>query len=210
MCARAVDERRVSDLAPSPAALQLVRDYLPQCWQWTHENIVRYGQRFSLNKPVSVPEVLSTNMCRHTTLFLLRLMESAGISGSRVAGGFMRTTEGLNEPHYWLEHEDFILDLTADQFGWKPIEFTGREDERYQKRAEMSKKSLVSGLKGTIVQWEGAGASFWQEADPRFKKMKAEYPSIATLFARLCGQRNRSEPAAEEEDDELATNSPRG
>lgn len=99
-------------------------------------------------------------------LFVLRLLGAVGIEGWHVAGGFMRPKEGLKQPHYWLENGGTILDLTADQFGWEPVILSTEPDERYEASKDMSKKSRVTTLLATVRQWEGSGASFWQENDP--------------------------------------------
>lgn len=167
-------------------AIQLVRNHLPQCWAWSHENFIKHGQRFSLNKQAEVPKILSTNMCRHTSLFLLRLLESAGVKGWTVGGGLMRKLDDKGEHpsdvHYWLENGNEILDITADQFGWDPIVRTDLTDPRYVREPARCKKKEVSSLVRTITLWEGEYASFWQQSDPRFIKIKQDYPVLVQEF----------------------------
>ena len=171
-------------------ALQTVREFLPTCWLWSHQNYINGGQNFFLDKRTEVPTPLSTDMCRHTTLFLLQLLKLAGDTTWKVAGGFVnyRDEPGVFEKsghwgqHWWLESGDRLLDLTADQVGWENVVLTTVDDPRYCRKPELSLKKFVSTLERTVAQWRGEPTSFWMAHDPRFQEIKRQYPAVVEQF----------------------------
>lgn len=173
------------------AALEQLREFLLPCWHWTHLNFIKYGQRLSMHKRTEIPDPVSTDMCRHTTLFLLQLLAQTGDTRWRVAGGFLNHKDapgvyeesGLWLQHWWLESADYILDLTADQFGWEPVVLVPVTDARYSRQPDQSKKQRVTTLKGSVDQWRGENASFYNESAPEFIAIKASYPAARDAFA---------------------------
>jgi hypothetical protein len=172
------------------AALTQLRTFLLPCWNWTHQNYINHGQRFFLNKRAEIPTPVSQDMCRHTTLFMLQLLEQAGDKRWLVAGGFINHRNdpgiygesGLWLQHWWLENGEHILDLTADQFGWECVVLAPVTDARYSRQPEQSKKQRVATLKGSVAQWRGENASFWASATPEFIAIKASYPAANAAF----------------------------
>ncbi|WDZ76013.1 hypothetical protein PWG15_15555 [Ensifer adhaerens] len=92
-----------------------------------------------------LPAPLSQWTCGRTSLFLVRALnaeglDACGVSGTPRAGplepeigpfGFLHN--GSWQGHAWVECGDFILDITADQFGAPPILVVDRADTRYNK-----------------------------------------------------------------------------
>lgn len=91
---------------------------------------------------------LSHNMCRVTTAYLYWLFQSLDLPGwlpcegipalddysthhSGLTGGIL-TPQQQWKSHAWLEHEQgWILDLTADQFGYQDLIIVPTTDPRY-------------------------------------------------------------------------------
>lgn len=171
-------------------ALAGVRTFLPDCWRWTHQNYISNGQNFFLDKRKEIPDPLSTDMCRHTTLFLLNLLQAAADNTWKVAGGFANFADspGVFEQsgrwgqHWWLSDGELLLDLTADQLGWPDVVVAEANDSRYFAQPKLSKRSYVSTLARTVGQWEGLPSSFWMAQDPAFKVIQAGYSPMKTQF----------------------------
>lgn len=166
------------------AALCSLREFLLPCWHWTQQNLLDHGQRFSLQKMTALPFPLSTNMCRHTTLFLQQLLADAGDSRWRVAGGRLAQQDAALAPidHYWLEADGWILDLTADQAGWDPVIVVPHDDPRYARDAARCKQKSVATLKGTVSQWRGEEQSMGIEGKSAFQALRARYPQVRDAF----------------------------
>jgi hypothetical protein len=165
-------------------ALCSLREFLLPCWHWTQQNSLDHGQRFSVQKMTALPFPLSTNMCRHTTLFLQQQLALAGDSRWRVAGGWLANKDATVPliRHYWLEADGFILDLTADQAGWDEVILTPDDDVRYTREASHCKQKLVSTLKGTTSQWRGEEQSMGIEGKSAFQALRARYPVARDTF----------------------------
>lgn len=121
------------------AALAPVRDLLCQEWDWLKRDM-----------PDHVREPLSQDMCRLSTAYLYSLFHHAGMTGWSPAEGHpfiddfnvdsAHPTGGLLsrdqvwKAHAWLEHDQgWILDLTADQFGYAEIMIARSTDSRFKK-----------------------------------------------------------------------------
>lgn len=81
-----------------------------------------------------IPAPLSRTTCGRSSLFLKRVLQAecpAPEGGPQTYFGFHA---GSNwQSHAWVETGNWILDLTADQFGDEPVIVTARPDPRYQK-----------------------------------------------------------------------------
>lgn len=102
---------------------------------------------WALIEPVSRPH-LSHNMCRVTTAYLYWLFQSLELPGwlpcegipalddfsphdNGLTGGIL-TPQQQWKSHAWLEHEHgWIVDLTADQFGYQDLMVVKNTDLRY-------------------------------------------------------------------------------
>jgi len=102
---------------------------------------------WALIEPLRRPH-LSHNMCRVTTAYLYWLFQSLDLPGwlpcegiptlddysphhNGLTGGIL-TPQQHWKSHSWLEHEHgWILDLTADQFGYQDLIITQSTDPRY-------------------------------------------------------------------------------
>lgn len=165
-------------------ALRSLREFLLPCWHWTQQNFLDHGQRFSMQKMTAMPFPLSTNMCRHTTLFLQQQLALAGDNRWQVAGGWLAQQDATLSPiaHYWLEADGMILDLTADQAGWNPVILAQTDDIRYTRDAVRCKQKSVSTLKGTVSQWRGEEQSMRIEGASAFQALRARYPYTRDTF----------------------------
>ncbi|KSV78886.1 hypothetical protein N182_17975 [Sinorhizobium sp. GL2] len=91
------------------------------------------------------PTIASQGTCGRTSLFLQRVLSTQGFSADWVCG---TPRSGPLEPeigpfgfncgkswqsHAWVECGDFIVDITADQFGAPPVLVVDRTDNRYNK-----------------------------------------------------------------------------
>lgn len=90
-----------------------------------------------------VPVVLSQNTCVRTSLFLQRVLAHEGFAAVTVnniprrseagpeLGPYGFRTSDRWEAHAWVESEDWIIDIAADQFGADAVIATRRDDPRY-------------------------------------------------------------------------------
>lgn len=108
-----------------------IRDFLKPLWKEKHK-ILR------LNQPISEDQ----KMCQFTSLFLKMVIESLGEEayfrggGTRfpdVKDGGFRDSEGVWHTHFWVEVDnEFIIDITANQFGAPEVIVTSLDDDRYK------------------------------------------------------------------------------
>ncbi len=133
-----------------------VRTFLEPKWIQAHDS---WGDR---------PEIPSTYMCRYTSIFLKHVLNSTSQSWQLAAGrplerehdgtskgqfGF-RTPDGLFFDHCWLQTEDVIVDITADQFGAQKIIITTVGDSRYsQNLTESNLQEDISRLSRRPNEW---------------------------------------------------------
>lgn len=154
VCAGAVEACSKGKINPNLVAP--ARTFLEARWLDYWQKQIGGAQNFRKGgeKRSVVPEPLSTCMCQHTSLFLLRLLGKDW----RVVGGQMSDNHkiGLGHDHWWLVIDDTILDLTADQFGWSAIIITNTGDRRYSHEDELSRKSWLRGTRYTVALWEAA------------------------------------------------------
>ncbi|MDP3403854.1 MAG: lasso peptide biosynthesis protein [Brevundimonas sp.] len=106
-----------------------VRAFLEPVWREWH--MVRGGE---------LPTIASENTCGRSSLFLQRALIDTGFAAEWVSG----VSDRLNDPvgffdgeiwrsHAWVQCEDLIVDITADQFGDRPVTVVGLHDDRYRK-----------------------------------------------------------------------------
>lgn len=131
------------------------------------------------------PGAPSLGMCRLTSAFLARaLSETTGVRWTVRGGapaseadawdlrdgvpeGGMVDQDGMWRGHYWVEDlaGTLMVDLTADQFGWEPLNVREPGDPRY--RANYLARAVRDHLKAAVIvprQWLKA----WrlENADP--------------------------------------------
>lgn len=172
----------MTSLPPSCVhALADLRLFLATCWEWTHE--VHYARSFPRKDPR--PTISSTYMCRHTSRMLLELLDEVD-PGWKLAGGTIKTLDERDaQPHWWIEKDGLIIDLTADQFGWEPITVVPTSDVRYQSLPEAASKSWIRGLTTTMATWRGIASRDWMDHDPQFQSLaQASAPALAMFQAR--------------------------
>ena len=119
-------------------ALRPIRALLCDDWDW-----------FKRDYPDHLRDPLSQNMCFITSAYLYHLFTHVGMTEWKLREGHPfvdefdmdsnRPTGGMLDRHQkwqahtWLEHDQgWILDLTADQFGYAPIIITKSADYRYK------------------------------------------------------------------------------
>jgi hypothetical protein len=80
-----------------------------------------------------IPTPLSRTTCGRSSLFLKRVLQvnCPLPGGPRAYFGFHAGSDW--QSHAWVETGNWIIDLTADQFGDEPVIVTARPDPRYQK-----------------------------------------------------------------------------
>jgi len=204
------------DLSQLGPILCLFYEHLTPCWVQFHrdynaqiKSLVDGGGRRE------VPTIISQYTCRHTSAFILKQLKRLGVEDVRPAGGLMRhahegdpqslaEVERLDqrglagrffdedgfmwEPHFWLEHNDLIIDITKDQFGWDALDILDVSQGRtiYCKHPEKSKMTYLSSLKSTVMKFEGEPQTMWQEQDPYYVRTKASFTQlIETASERL-------------------------
>ena len=118
-----------------------VRSFLELRWQEKH-----------LTGEEELPKVLSSFMCRYTSIFLqqvlaIELKIKTTIVGGRPIRELHGTTRGKYGfvdchncwyDHCWLESKHLIIDLTADPDGDLPIIITAKRDRRYRANLDES------------------------------------------------------------------------
>jgi hypothetical protein len=90
------------------------------------------------------PDVASRNTCGRTSFFLVNALQREGLDAEWKTGvprlsdagpelgpyGFLVNARW--ESHSWVECQEWIVDLTADQFGAPPVIVTPSNDVRYR------------------------------------------------------------------------------
>jgi hypothetical protein len=188
--------------------LLIFREHLIPCWERYHAE----GPNNFRRSDCEIPEILAKGACRHTSAFLYKQLKAVGLEDLKPCGGLMRHAEPLDgdalidfagavntviddegyawEPHYWLEHNGMIIDITKDQFGWSfddihDLETAGmiyREDASYQ----ASKR--FAALKATVSKFEGVPQTYWQDGDPHFAKVAESFADSMERARVVLGQ----------------------
>lgn len=80
-----------------------------------------------------IPAPLSRATCGRSSMFLSRVLRAQSPRDACTRGyfGFHAGRDWLS--HAWVESGEWIVDITADQFGYEPVIVTGCGDPRYQK-----------------------------------------------------------------------------
>lgn len=172
-------------------ALTGLREFLEHCWHWTHR--VHYESGFNRSEPK--PALPSTYMCRHTAKALLDLLDRIDPTW-RLAGGTMACNDGREpQPHWWIENDQVIVDMTADQFGWGNIVIAPVDDARYVHHAQAGHRSNINRLGATLDQWKGVASRDWMEHDPLFQAVAAKSAAAYQAFCRQWTQAMQSHDA---------------
>jgi len=108
-------------------ALVPIRGLLCEDWDW-----------FKRDYPDHLRDPLSHNMCLLTTAYLLHLFTQAGVTGWAPREGLPFVDEFAADDQHpsggmlARNQQGWILDLTADQFGYAEIIITRHTDPRYK------------------------------------------------------------------------------
>ena len=92
-----------------------------------------------------LPAIAAQWTCGRSSLFLIRVLNAQGLDAHWVSGtprsapsgpdigpfGFFH--DGSWQSHAWVECGDYIVDITADQFGAPPVLVVDSTDTRYNK-----------------------------------------------------------------------------
>lgn len=108
-----------------------VRAFLEPVWRDWH--LVRGGE---------LPSIASENTCGRSSLFLQRALIDAGFAAGWVSG--VPLPDRSDDPvgffdgeiwrsHAWVQCEDLIVDITADQFGDRPVKVICVDNDLYRK-----------------------------------------------------------------------------
>jgi hypothetical protein len=94
---------------------------------------------------LEAPAIPSTHTCGRSSLFLIQVLREEGFPSAWV-NGIPRLGEGQPElgpygffsgvrweGHTWVEYGNWIIDITADQFGGAPVIVSSINDPRYGK-----------------------------------------------------------------------------
>lgn len=174
-------------------ALAGLRAFLEQCWHWSHG--VYYDGGFKRKEPK--PVIPSTFMCRHTSSVLLELLTPLEPTW-RLNGGTMATDDGREpQPHWWIENDHVIVDLTADQFGWpSAVTVTPLDDPRYTREPGATNRRWITGLKTTLQQWKGEPSRDWMARDPAFQAIAQGHRQAHQTFQDQWQDAHTLEPVA--------------
>ena len=127
-----------------------IREKLVPLWLAHHEAVSRQPRRYP------VPADPSSFMCRHTSIFIQRLLAAQGEIWS-VVGGDIVDCSGKLHPHFWVENELIRIDLTASQFGYPDeVLLTQLDDARYKMTDRLTQKNWTTGLNFTVSKWLAA------------------------------------------------------
>lgn len=109
------------------------------------------------------------SMCRFTSAFLVLILGNQWWVGggepyaTGKAGGFFDGTTW--HAHYWITDGEFIVDLTANQFGAPAIVFTSTEDSRYfENCTEFELAESLHHVQHRAQEW----AKHFQDLHPNF------------------------------------------
>ncbi|GAB5388674.1 MAG: hypothetical protein Alpg2KO_16420 [Alphaproteobacteria bacterium] len=85
----------------------------------------------------AVPPVASAGTCARSAMFLARVLRQSGQSATVVHGTRPDAAEGYFDGirwhgHSWVSSGDYIIDITADQFGDAPVVICQSDDPRYR------------------------------------------------------------------------------
>lgn len=189
------------------------QEHLVPCWRRFHED---GRSNFKRNMDGSIPEIVSTLTCRHTSAFLYKHLKAIGLEDLRARGGMMRHATPLGpmelyensrkdrldpswrevdeddymwEPHYWLEHGDLVIDITKDQFGWDFSDIHDLETAEmiYQADPVLCGNGILRGLKATVGKFEGEAQTFWQEGDPHFAQVRESFEATMVRVREIVG-----------------------
>lgn len=150
------------DLDELAARLPDIRAHLIACWDFTKAKYVRSNFHAKVWRPRLYCS--SAGFCRHTSLFLQRLLLKLGFGDWKCAGGTcFDHLEGHFAPHWWLERDGIILDLTADQFDFVQIVLCEAVNAGYRRQDNRSHQSNIAFLGEVVGQWEGSGFGFWDD-----------------------------------------------
>lgn len=107
-------------------------------------------------KNYPIPGILSSGTCQTSSLFLRNVLFDRGIASQVEQGNVPDRDEGFFDGNKWHGHAwvlvgDMIVDITADQFGLKPVQLIPCSDAAYRAgdvdtaslSAKRNRKSLV-------------------------------------------------------------------
>lgn len=199
-------------LSQLDSVLHLFYEHLTPCWRQFHIDFANQMAVSSKGGDrQEIPAPLSRYMCRHTSAFILKQLKQMGVQDIRSAGGVMRhaqegdpdflmeltrldpvnlrgryADEGgfVWEPHFWLEHNGYIIDITKDQFGWNAFDILEVDTTQvYRKSADKSKMSYLSSLRSTVLKFEGEPQTAWQERNPHYALARTSFAQLIETVA---------------------------
>ena len=117
---------------------QDVRAFLEPQWRMWH---LHAGQ------PELVTE--SQGTCGRSSLFLRDVLRNEGYAAEFAAVCPTEGNKGFRSPwgwkgHAWVESCGLILDVTADQFGARPVLVTGQDDPRYGRGRDTAAPQFIA------------------------------------------------------------------
>lgn len=166
-----MDCQKSSRFPPDPILEMgaIIRSHLEPLWLRLHEADAR--RRQSAAGGSTLPEILSTAMCRHSSEFARRALAAVGSPGWAVMRGivprtamkltpfYARSSAGCAE-HFWLEDgAGGFLDITLDQFGFAPV-VTNKDNTPAENGFKAARRNLTS-ISGTLRCWEGDPQARW-------------------------------------------------
>lgn len=149
-----------------------IRSHLELCWEFSRASVLK-----SLtvgDNPIGLPNVQSTLMCRHSVLFTYQLLKSIGIDNVRVGGGLLVLSNNTPSdnfniwgsyvydqadgtqaiPHYWLEVNGLVMDLTGDQAGYSSVVLVAADQaSMFIKNDSESKLAKIRSVQSVVNQW---------------------------------------------------------
>lgn len=194
----------------------IFREHLQPCWRRFHAE----GRRsYPLQFPGGIPSVPSALTCQETSAFLYKTLTALGVSDLELCGGVMRHAHELGgdgladhmmkdrsdvsrqrvdddgyvwEPHFWLEHNGMVIDITKDQFGWDASDIHDLELSEliYSKEPGLFPEEDLSLFASAVLMFEGGGHARRDAEAMRIKaSMEAATESASSIIGAVIQSR---------------------
>ena len=174
--------------------LAAARAHLELCWRFSKAEFAR--NRFLQRRWAERQWTPSAGFCRHSSFFLQRLLHASGFGDWRARGGTcLDLATGNHEPHWWLESDGYLLDMTAGQFGHEATALLPVSDGRYRAQDSRCGQRTISTLGSVVEQWEGRGFG-WYADRATTSAIHTSFSELARIAARAAAREQRKPAAA--------------
>ncbi len=109
--------------------LSAIRRFLLPRWQEKHAMYEKLGVAVK-GGPFATPD---KSMCKFTSVFLETALPALGLVDAELAMGHVVNERGERFSHHWITaDDDYIIDLTAAQFGGPEMVYTSSSSDVYE------------------------------------------------------------------------------